>query len=197
MNHIAKRLLDAPMRTEGGFEWLHVSNLVPDEVYKQIKNTGGTEGSKMLLELFDDPDIVKALYSRWTDTRSDTIQSIYTFWQRASAGYSLKPHEDGWPRVFTFAFYFPDNNDNPEAGTAIYEVDPITKQYNTVAVGSYEENSATIVAPNYGVSWHGVNLIENKINRESAVIVFSAEPWDEGQLHYADWKPGKNTNYAR
>lgn len=197
--HAIERIKNSQVSTTGGYPWIHVTDLLPHDHYDEIAKTAGTAGSKMLVDVFDSPEIVKALYNKFSDwpVRTDEIKSIYAFWQSTGAGFSLKPHEDSWPRVFTFAYYFAQDDKCPEAGTAIYKVDPDNKTYETLEVAPYLPNSATIFAPDTGATWHGVNLIKEKIDRQSAVIVFSAEEWNENQLHYADWKPGRTVSYGR
>jgi|TARA_B110000908_G_C10266571_1_gene464531 hypothetical protein len=197
--YATNKINQCTVSTHGEYPWAQVYNFLPDEYYNRAAELADTEGSAMLLDAFDSPAIVRALYekfSNWT-LRADEIKSIYSFWQRTGAGYSLKPHEDSWPRVFTIVYYFAKDDKCPQAGTSIYEVDQKNKTYNTLEVASYIPNSATIFAPNTGISWHGVDLITEQIDRQSAVVVFSAEEWNKNQLHYADWKPGRTVNYGR
>lgn len=194
--HIADRIQKTELDTRGGYPWMTVTDFLPADLYENIRIN---QDCQQLLDAHDDPNIVKALYSKFNDypIRQDSIQSIYTFWQSTGAGYSLKPHEDSWPRVFTIVYYFPDDDTYPEAGTAIYEVDEDKRDYTTVATSPYLPNTATIIAPDTGRTWHGVDLIQRQVSRQSAVLVFSAEEWTPAQLHYADWKSGRTVNYAR
>lgn len=193
------RIKETTVSTTGGYPWLYIKDFLPEEHYKKIKETGGTGGSAMLVDVFDSPAIVSELYKKFGawEIRSEAIKSIYSFWQWAGAGYSLKPHEDSFPRVFTMAYYFAQDDKCPEAGTAIYDVDYVNKEYTTLTVAPYVPNSAIIFAPGTDSTWHGVNVIEKQIDRQSAVLVFSAQEWDENQLHYAEWKPGRTVNYGR
>ena len=193
---IHQRIHDTPVDRRGGYPWLTVSDVVPPAEYERLRQTGGTEASQRLVDAFDDPRIVRQLYQSFSgEHRPDPIRSIYAFWQRTGSGYSLKPHEDSWPRVFTVVMYFPEDDDYPLAGTSIYAVDEDARTYSTVAVSPYQSNTMTIIAPVTGITWHGVDLITRPVNRNSAVIVYSAQPWDRHQLHYASWKPGRNVDY--
>ena len=83
----------------------------------------------------------------------------------------------------------------PEAGTAVYEVDRHTKQYKTIGMMPYLRNSCMIICPYDMLTWHGVNMLTEDLNRDSTVIVFSALEWNNKQMHYAEWKPGDTVNY--
>jgi len=180
-----------------GFEWVAIQNLFPDDVYQELMGCNLQTASEHILEIFDNPNFVKLLFEKFRDSplRSDLISSIYTFWQRAGAGYSLKPHCDSYPRVFTMTVYLADDDSSPEAGTAIYSVDKFTKKYETLAVAPFVRNSCKIIAPYDNLTWHGVNLIKEPVDRKSVVTVFSDQEWDENQLHYATWKPGRTVKY--
>lgn len=195
-NYVVDRIQSTPLSMVGGYPWMHVTDFLPDEQYKKIAQA---RSAQALVDAYDDPAIVSALYEKFSghNVRQSNIRSIYAFWQSSGAGYSLKPHEDSWPRVFTIVFYFAEDDSYPEAGTSIYEVDEKQRTYRTVATAPYLPNSASIIAPETGKSWHGVDLIKRPVDRQSAVLVFSAEEWNSNQLHYADWKPGKTVNYER
>lgn len=196
-SHTVNALNSSAVNTHG-YEWISVVDLFPVDYYNYLDNLDNHSLSEQVLQVFDNPVFVELLFAKFANSklRSNTISSIYTFWQVAGAGYSLKPHVDSYPRVFTMTLYFPENNDTPEAGTAIYDVDYNTKQYKTLAVSPYIKNSCKIIAPYDGVSWHGVNPIHKDIQRKSVVCVFSDQQWNSDQMHYADWKPGRTVNYG-
>jgi len=179
------------------FDWMSITELFPDDVYTQLSRMNNTNLSKSVLDIFDNENFVKALYNKFTGpVRSDTISSIYTFWQLAGTGYSLNPHVDSYPRVFSMVLYFPENDDYPHVGTAIYEADPQTKVYQTLEISPYIRNSCLIIAPYENLTWHGVNMVKEDIQRRSVVCVFSDKEWNHNERYYADWKPGKNVNYG-
>lgn len=194
--HTVSALRNAKVE-KNNFEWIAIQDLFPNDVYEELMSSGLQEASEKILEIFDNPNFVKLLYDKFHNSpvRSDLISSIYTFWQQSGAGYSLKPHCDSYPRVFTMTVYLADDDDHPEAGTAIYLVNEKTKYYKTMAVAPYLKNSCKIIAPYDNLTWHGVNLIETDVNRKSVVTVFSDQEWDENQLHYATWKPGRTVKY--
>ena len=189
-------LTNTPIR-KNDYEWVYLENLFSEETYNQLLELDNQKLSEVMLEVFDNHEWIALLSQKFQNSpkRSDSIKSIYTFWQEAGAGYSLKPHEDSFPRVFTMTLYFPDNNDAPEAGTAIYRVNTHNKDYETIAVAPFLRNSGKIIAPYEGLTWHGVNLVEKDIRRRSVVVVFSAQEWNENQLHYSEWKPGRTVEY--
>lgn len=200
-NKIQKHTIDAldqSVVNNNNFEWISIVNLFPADYYNYLINLDNKDLSQEVLEVFDNEDFVKLLYRKFANSkkRSNTISSIYTFWQVAGSGYSLKPHVDSYPRVFTMTLYFPQDNNNPQAGTAIYDVDYNTREYQTLAVSPFLKNSCKIIAPYDDVTWHGVNLLHEDIQRKSVVCVFSDQEWNKQQLHYADWKPGRTVSYG-
>lgn len=193
--NIVDKIKAAPVR-HNDYDWIYVTDLLPEDEYWRIREN---QDSKRMLELFDDPEIVRVLYDKFSNAkiRSEKISSIYSFWQTAGSGYSLKPHEDSYPRVFTMTYYFAENDQTPEAGTSVYRVNKQDRTWETLATAPYVPNSAMIIAPYTDVTWHGVNLIEKDVDRQSCVVVYSDLEWTSEQLHYAEWKPGKNVNYTR
>jgi len=180
------------------YEWMHIENIFSDEYYKLLKSTPLEEVQKMLIDDFNDPDVFDTVIEKFTGAplNGDTINSIYAFWQSHGKGYTLKPHEDGETRIFTFTIYLADNNDYPEAGTAVYEVNENTKEYKTVSMIPYTMNSAMLIAPCKKRTWHGVNMLEHNIKRDSIVLVFATHKWEPGQMHYADWKSGISVTHV-
>lgn len=178
--------------------FMSIDNLFPDDFYKYVMTLELTEAQRLAHDILCDEHIVKTLYKKFVDAelRSDVIRSVYAFWQRSGAGYSLKPHVDSYPRVFTVIVNLADSNEHPNIGTAMYSVDDQIKQYTTNAVAPYVMNSASVIAPN-DHTWHGVNLIENPVDRKSIVVVFSAQEWNDDQIHYSEWKSGSTVNYVK
>lgn len=179
------------------FEWCCMDNLFPEEDYERFRTQSLQQTSQDMLDIFDNEEFVKTLFEKFSNSklRSDVISSIYTFHQVSGAGYSLKPHCDSYPRVFTMVVYLADDNDYPEYGTAIYSVDRAARTYETVDMSPFVRNSAMIFPPYDNETWHGVNMNEQPLERKSIVVVFSAEEWNENQLHYAEWKPGRTVKY--
>ncbi len=180
------------------YYYMTIKNLFPDDFYKLLKQTPIDKVDSIVHEVFCDAEFVNLLATKFKDAprRSSHIKSVYAFWQRHNAGYTLKPHVDSYPRVFTMTVYLADNNETPEAGTVVYDVNKETRTYKTVGLMPYLENSCMVICPYDEVTWHGVDMLEKDINRDSVVVVFSAEEWNEGQLHYATWKPGKTVDYV-
>lgn len=180
------------------YEWMHINNIFPPEYFKQLKSLPLTEVQRMLVEDFNDPDVMKAVCTKFIDApkNGDIIKSVYAFWQTHGTGYTLKPHEDGPSRIFTFTIYLPDNDDYPDAGTAVYEVNEKTRDYKTVGMMPYLTNSAMLIAPCTKRTWHGVNMLTKPIKRDSIVLVFANHEWAPGKVHYADWKSGVNVDYV-
>jgi hypothetical protein len=180
-------------------QWLFVDPMFNEPTYEKLLEMDQEHRARQLVDMFNDDAIVQLLYKKFdtTEARSDTIKSIYAFWQTHHAGYTLKPHVDSYPRVFTVVVYFAKDNDTPEAGTAIYNIiDKDNKIYETVGIAPYHRNSGMIICPT-STSWHGVDMLKKDIDRESVVIVFSAEEWNEKQMHYATWKPGVTVDYKK
>ena len=202
-DHAASRISLSVLDHRGGYPWLTVKDILPDDVNQQIKsqNVMRLAGGRMLVDVFDNPHVIRSLYKVFGECdypiRSDRIRSIYVQSQTTGPGHSLRPHEDAWPRVFTMIYYFPEDNSYPLAGTAIYEVDESTRTYKTVATSPYQINTATIMVPCTGHGWHGVDLITRPVNRQSAVIVFDAEPWDENNQDYHHTPYGRTVDYVR
>ena len=196
-SHIASAILNTDVHSSP-YEWMHIENIFPDEYFKLLKSTPLEEVQHMLVNEFNDPNIMNAVCKKFLDApkNGDTIQGIYAFWQTHGTGYTLKPHEDGPSRIFTFTIYLPDNNDYPEAGTAIYEVNEDTREYKTIDIVPYQMNSAMLIAPYNHRTWHGVDMLTKPIKRDSIVLVFANHEWKEGKVHYADWKAGVTVNHA-
>jgi len=190
--------LNATELTRSDFNYLMIHDLFPEDFYQQLKQLPVEETDEIVHSVFNHEPFVQALAHKFEDSprRSDTIRSVYAFWQRAGAGYTLKPHVDSYPRVFTMTVYLADDNDTPEAGTAAYRVDRSTRTWETIGMMEYLRNSCMIISPYDDLTWHGVNLIEKDIVRDSVVLVYSAEEWNESQMHYANWKPGETVNYV-
>lgn len=180
------------------FYYMTIKNLFPEEFYQKLKSIDITEVDKMVHEVFCNEEFVKLLAEKFKNAprRSDHIKSVYAFWQRHTAGYTLKPHVDSYPRVFTMTVYLAENDDVPEAGTAVYSVNKEVRSYETIGLMPYLRNSCMVICPYDELTWHGVNMLTTDINRDSVVVVFSAEEWNENQLHYATWKPGETVNYV-
>ena len=163
-----------------------------------LKSTPLEKVQHMLVNDFNDRNVMSAVCEKFVNApkNGDTIKSIYAFWQTHGTGYTLKPHEDGPSRIFTFTIYLPDNDEYPDAGTAIYEVDEANREYKTVGMMPYLMNSAMLIAPYTKRTWHGVNMLTKPIKRDSIVLVFANHEWAEGKVHYAKWKAGVNVNHA-
>lgn len=178
-------------------EWIEMFPLFEDHFYDELMAMPNEERAQVLVEKMNDERLVQMLFSKFGTfgLRSDVIRSIYAFGQTHGIGYTLKPHVDSYPRVFNMVFHFAEDDNVPEAGTAIYDVKNFeTKEYETYATAKYLRNSCTILCLNTH-SWHGVDMLMKDIKRDSVVVVFSAEEWNETQMHYADWKPGITVNY--
>lgn len=195
--HIASAIRNTGMNSDP-YEWMHIRSIFPDDYFKLLKSIPLEEVQHMLVNDFNDIDVMSAVCEKFVDTpkNGDIIQSIYAFWQTHGAGYTLKPHEDGPSRIFTFTIYLPDNDDYPEAGTAIYEVNEEIREYKTVGMMPYLMNSAMLICPFNKRTWHGVNMLTKPIKRDSIVLVFANHEWAEGKVHYADWKAGVNVNHV-
>lgn len=194
--HIANAIDNTVLKTSP-YEWMHINGIFPDSYFKRLKTEPLEKVQHMLVEDFNDDRVFKAVTDKFVNapTNSNTIQSVYAFWQTHGKGYSLKPHEDGASRIFTFTIYLPDDDNYPEAGTAVYEVDEKTREYKTVGMMPYLMNSAMLIAPYTKRTWHGVNMLTNDIKRDSVVLVFGNHKWGKGEVHYADWKAGVTVNY--
>ena len=192
------KTLENTLVRHNDYEWLYLEKLFSDQSYQQLIALDNQTLSETMLEVFDNPQWVSLLYKKFQNSprRSEVIKSVYTFWQEAGSGYSLKPHEDSFPRVFTMTLYFPHDDSAPDAGTAIYRVNTHTKDYETLAIAPFIPNSGKIIAPYDGLTWHGVNLVQGDVNRRSVVVVFSAQEWNADQLHYSEWKPGRTVEYT-
>lgn len=196
-DHIANAINSTNINTSP-YEWMHITNLFTDDYFKLLKSTSLEKVQHMLVDDFNDEKVMSAVCNKFSNSpkNGDTIKSIYAFWQTHGTGYTLKPHEDGPSRIFTFTIYLPDNDDYPEAGTAIYEVDEEKREFNTVGMMPYVMNSAMLIAPYTKRTWHGVNMLTKPIKRDSIVLVFANHEWAEGKVHYADWKAGVNVNHV-
>jgi len=180
-------------------EWLFIEPMISEEMYTELLSISGPDRAARLVDIFNDEEIIQLLYQKFanTEVRSDTIKSIYAFHQVHGAGYTLKPHVDSYPRVFTVVMYFAKDNDTPEAGTVVYNIIDIEKkEYETSGIAPFRRNSGMIISPTDS-SWHGVDMLTKELERESVVLVFSAEPWNDSQMHYADWKPGVTVDYKK
>jgi len=200
IEHVKSHTVNSLRNTEIEFSdyyYMTIMDLFPEDFYQKLKSLDIKESQNIVHEIFCNKDFVTLLSEKFKSAsrRSDTIKSVYAFWQRHTAGYTLKPHVDSYPRVFTMTVYLADNNDVPEAGTAVYRVNKETKEYETIGMMPYLRNSCMVICPYDELTWHGVNMLEKDIDRDSVVVVFSAEEWNENQLHYADWKPGKTVDY--
>jgi len=180
------------------YQFMCIPDLFPEDFYNEIKNSKLEDASALVHSVFNSEEFTKELFRKFSDSpkRSETIRSIYSFHQSHGRGYTLKPHVDSYPRVFTMTVYLANDNKTPEAGTAVYSVDKNTKQWKTIDMMPYLKNSCMIICPYDDLTWHGVNILEKDIDRDSIVVVFSAEKWNESQIHYAEWKPGKTVNYG-
>jgi hypothetical protein len=180
------------------YEYLCIKNLFPEDFYNELKSLSMQEASKRVHEVFINEDFVNLLFEKFNKSpkRSTLIKSIYAFWQQHGVGYTLKPHVDSFPRVFTMTVYLADNDNTPNAGTAVYDVNRSTKEYKTIGMMPYLRNSCMIICPYDNLTWHGVDMLTDNIKRDSIVVVFSAQEWNETQMHYADWKPGVTVNYG-
>lgn len=196
-SHIASAIRNTILNSEP-YEWMHIRKLFSKEYYQKLKSSSPKDIQNMLINDFNDTDVMNAVCEKFVDApkNGDTIQSIYAFHQTHGMGYTLKPHEDGPSRIFTFTIYLADNDDYPEAGTAVYEVDEETREYKTVGMMPFLVNSAMLIAPYTKRTWHGVNMLTKDIERESVVLVFANHPWEEGKVHYANWKAGVNVNHV-
>ena len=195
--HIASAISNTKV-TMDPYEWMHIENIFPEDYYKLLKSTPLAQAQEMLVDDFNDEDIFKAVIEKFKTAplNSDIIKSVYAFWQSHGKGYTLKPHEDGTARIFTFTIYLPENDDYPEAGTSVYEVNEETKEYKTVGMIPYVSNSAMLIAPCSKRTWHGVDMLKHDIKRDSVVLVYGNHEWKKGEMHYADWKAGTNINYV-
>jgi len=189
--------LESTIVSESPYQYVCIENLFPEDFYVKLKAMSLEDASRLIQQVFVNESFVKLLFEKFKQSpkRSNVIRSIYAFWQRHGLGYTLKPHVDSYPRVFTLTVYLADNNEVPEAGTAVYEVDRHTKQYKTIGMMPYLRNSCMIICPYDMLTWHGVNMLTEDINRDSTVVVFSALEWNNEQMHYAEWKPGDTVNY--
>jgi len=180
------------------YEYLCIKNLFPEDFYNELKSLSMQEASKRVHEVFINEGFVNLLFEKFNKSpkRSTLIKSIYAFWQQHGVGYTLKPHVDSFPRVFTMTVYLADNDNTPNAGTAVYDVNRSTKEYKTIGMMPYLRNSCMIICPYDNLTWHGVDMLVDDIKRDSIVVVFSAQEWNETQMHYADWKPGVTVNYG-
>jgi hypothetical protein len=196
-SHVLEALTNTTVEFNN-YEYLCIKNLFPEEFYAELKSLPMPEVSKKVHEVFVNEDFVKLLFEKFkaSPKRSEVIKSIYAFWQSHGVGYTLKPHVDSFPRVFTMTVYLADNDDAPNAGTAVYEVNSSTKEYKTVGMMPYLRNSCMIICPYEKLTWHGVDMLTDDISRDSVVVVFSAQEWNDKQMHYADWKPGVTVNYG-
>lgn len=194
--HTVRALNQSPKQTDG-FEWFSIADIFPDDVFQRLLEQDANETAAEMLEIFDNPEFVAALFSKFYNSplRSKKISSIYTFPQSSGAGYTLKPHVDSYPRVFTMTVYLAPNNDYASAGTAVYEADRATRTWRTLGTAPFLRNYAKVIAPYDDLTWHGVDLITDPVERRSVVVVFSDQTWDESQLHYAEWKPGRTVEY--
>lgn len=180
-------------------EWIELCSLFEEDFYNELIAMPNEERAHVLVEKMNDKRLVQMLFSKFGTfgLRSDVIRSIYAFGQTHGIGYTLKPHVDSYPRVFNMVFHFAVDDNAPEAGTAIYDIKNFeTKEYKTYATAKYLRNSATVLCLNTH-SWHGVDMLMKDIKRDSVVVVFSAEEWNENQIHYAEWKPGITVNYEK
>lgn len=180
-------------------EWIEVCPLFEEDFYNTLMEMPNDKRAELLVEKMNDDRIVQMLFSKFGTfgLRSNVIRSIYAFGQTHGIGYTLKPHVDSYPRVFNMVFHFAEDDNTPEAGTAVYDIKNFeTKEYETYATANYLRNSCTILCLNTH-SWHGVDMLMKDIKRDSVVLVFSAEEWNENQMHYADWKPGVTVNYEK
>jgi len=180
-------------------EWIEVCPLFEEDFYNELMSMPNSKRAEVLVEKMNDKRIVDILFSKFGKfgLRSTVIRSIYAFGQTHGIGYTLKPHVDSYPRVFNMVFHFTEDDEVPEAGTAIYDIKSLgKKEYETYATAKYLKNSCTILCLNSD-SWHGVDMLMKDIKRDSVVLVFSAEEWNESQMHYADWKPGVTVNYEK
>lgn len=180
------------------YEWMHIRDIFPSDYYAKLKSEPLDKVQHMLVEDFNDDRVFKAVSDKFIDApkNGDEIKSVYAFWQTHGKGYTLKPHEDGPSRLFTFTIYLADNDDYPDAGTAVYEVNEETREYKTVGMMPYLMNSAMLIAPFNKRTWHGVNMLTQDIKRDSVVLVFGNHAWNSGEVHYAKWKAGTTVSYA-
>ena len=195
--HVIAALQKATVQTTT-MDFITVEDAFPEDFYQSLLDMPVQDTDNIAVEVFNDSRIVKLLYDKFASApvRSDVIKSIYAFWQQSGCGYSLRPHVDGFPRVFTVIINLAENNNLPHIGTAIYDVNLANNTYTTNTVAPYLRNSFSVIAP-HDHTWHGVNLIKETVDRRSIVLVFSAQEWNEDQLHYADWKPGVTVNYGK
>lgn len=196
-SHVVESLRNTAIEFNN-YEYLCIKNLFPEDFYNELKSLSMQEASKRVHEVFINEDFVNLLFEKFNKSpkRSTLIKSIYAFWQQHGVGYTLKPHVDSFPRVFTMTVYLADNDNTPNAGTAVYDVNRSTKEYKTIGMMPYLRNSCMIICPYDNLTWHGVDMLVDDIKRDSIVVVFSAQEWNETQMHYADWKPGVTVNYG-
>lgn len=196
-SHVVESLRNTAIEFNN-YEYLCIKNLFPEDFYNELKSLSMQEASKQVHEVFINEDFVNLLFEKFNKSpkRSTLIKSIYAFWQQHGVGYTLKPHVDSFPRVFTMTVYLADNDNTPNAGTAVYDVNRSTKEYKTIGMMPYLRNSCMIICPYDNLTWHGVDMLVDDIKRDSIVVVFSAQEWNETQMHYADWKPGVTVNYG-
>lgn len=179
------------------YQYMTIKDLFPEEFYSQLTKLEMSEIAHIVCNVFANEDFAVALKQKFAESpiRSETIKSVYAFWQSHGTGYTLKPHVDSFPRVFTMTVYLAENDDHPEAGTSVYAVDTNTREYETVGLMPYLRNSTMVICPYDMLTWHGVEMLEADIDRRSVVVVFSAQDWNKDQMHYAEWKPGVTVNY--
>ena len=196
-SHVVESLRNTAIEFNN-YEYLCIKNLFPEDFYNELKSLSMQEASKQVHEVFINEDFVNLLFEKFNKSpkRSTLIKSIYAFWQQHGVGYTLKPHVDSFPRVFAMTVYLADNDNTPNAGTAVYDVNRSTKEYKTIGMMPYFRNSCMIICPYDNLTWHGVDMLVDDIKRDSIVVVFSAQEWNETQMHYADWKPGVTVNYG-
>ena len=194
--HTVRALHQSPLNMDG-FEWTSIEGIFPEDVFQRLLDGDPAETAAEMVDIFDNPAYVDALFKKFYNSplRSQKISSIYAFPQSSGPGYTLKPHVDSYPRVFTMTVYLAPNNDYPGAGTAIYDVDRNTRTWETLGTAPFLRNAAKVIAPYDNLTWHGVDLITDPVERRSVVVVFSDQEWNENQLHYAEWKPGRTVEY--
>ena len=195
-DHTVKALNQSPKQIDG-YEWYSIADMFPDAVFQRLLEQDANDTAAEMLDIFDNEEYVDALFAKFNASplRSQKISSIYTFPQSSGPGYTLKPHVDSYPRVFTMTVYLAPNNDYASAGTSIYKVNRETRDWTTLGTAPFLRNYAKVIAPYDDLTWHGVDLITDPVERRSVVVVFSDQEWNETQLHYADWKPGRTVEY--